>query len=170
MNEARAVLVMGVSGSGKSTVARPLAERLGARFVEADELHPLENVAMMERGEPLGNAQRWGWLDKVAEAAAAGTEPAVIACSALKRAYRDRLRRGLSAMSIVHLTGSRALLAERMQMRKGHFMPVSLLDSQLADLEPPGQEEVALALDVSASVEELVARAMAFAAPRLTES
>ncbi len=140
---------MGVAGSGKSTVARALADRLRAGFLEADLYHPPENIAAMSRGEPLDDGMRWGWLDAVGTAAAEARGTVVVACSALKRRYRDRLREKVGPMPIVHLAGDRALLARRMAERTGHFMPPSLLDSQFADLEPPGADEDAVALDVA---------------------
>ena len=161
------VLVMGVAGCGKSTIARVLAERLPAAFVEADSYHPPENIAAMSRGQPLDDAMRWGWLDAVAAARAEIDGPAVIACSALKRRYRDRLRAGLGPLTIVHLAGDKALLASRMASRPGHFMPSSLLESQFADLEPPGPDEGAVELNVAADPADLAEAALAFVRPRL---
>ena len=168
MNDGRQpVLVMGVSGSGKSTVARGLAERLDGVYVDADDLHPEENVAAMARGEPLTDALRWGWLDAVAEAMAT-TEPfAVVACSALKRVYRDRLRARLGAFPIVFLEGDHALLRERMAQREGHYMPVSLLDSQFATLEPPAPEEGAIRVSVAPPPDEVLDTALSELSPRL---
>ncbi len=168
MSERRGpVLVMGVSGAGKSTVARGLAERLGGVYVDADDLHPEENVATMARGEPLTDALRWGWLDLVAKAMAE-TEPfAVVACSALKRAYRDRLRAHLGPFPIIDLDGDRAQLRERMSRREGHYMPVSLLDSQLQTLEPPGPDEDAIAVSVAPSPDEIIATALTQLSSRL---
>jgi gluconokinase len=158
----RVILVMGVSGAGKSTVAGELAAHLGAAFVEADELHPPENVASMEAGVPLTDEMRWGWLDAVAARAQGlrGAGDVVVACSALKRVYRDRLRAVLGAdMAIVCLIGSHALLTERMGHRTGHFMPVTLLDSQLSTLEvPSGEGEIVL--DVAEPPEALIERAL----------
>ena len=157
-----AILVMGVSGSGKTSVARALADRLGATFVEADEYHPPANVAMMAKGRPLTDAMRRPWLealgDAVAEVRARGA--VVFACSALKRTYRTILERRAGPVETVHLTAPRALIFARMAARRDHFMPAALLDSQIADLEPPGPEEAAIVLDVSAPVEAL-ARAAA---------
>ncbi|EYD72772.1 gluconokinase [Limimaricola hongkongensis] len=160
MNERRGpILVMGVSGAGKSTVARGLAARLGGVYLDADDLHPEENVAAMSRGEPLTDALRWGWLDLVAEAMAR-TEPfAVVACSALKRAYRDRLRARLGEFPIVYLDGDYDLLRARMSIREGHYMPVSLLDSQFEALEPPSPEEGAIAVSVAPPPDEIIAEA-----------
>jgi gluconokinase len=151
MAEAWRVVVMGVSGCGKSTVGRALAARLGVNFVEGDALHSERNVAKMAAGTPLTDADRHGWLQLVAEqlnnptAAARGV---VASCSALKRNYRDLLRAGAPDLCFVHLHGSPALLADRLAARSGHYMPASLLASQLEILEPPGRDERALALDI----------------------
>lgn len=155
---------MGVSGSGKSTVGQALADRLGAELVEGDDLHPAANVEKMRRGEPLDDADRAPWLDRlhaaIAERVAAGTD-AVVASSALKRRYRDRLREGLppDAVRIVHLDVDRATLLDRLGRRQGHFMPPALLDSQLADLEEPLPNEAgAIVVDANRRVEVVVAQ------------
>jgi gluconokinase len=150
----RPVVVMGVSGSGKTTVGAALADALGLGFVDGDSLHPAANVAKMAAGIPLDDADRAPWLDAIGEVLAAG--PVVVACSALKRAYRDRLRAAAPSLRLVFLDGSRALLASRMAARPGHFMPTSLLDSQRATLEPPGLDEHPLTVDVATPVPELV--------------
>ena len=153
------VTVMGVSGSGKTTVGAALAQRLGVPFADADDFHPPANVAKMSAGTPLTDDDRWPWLDRVAEALRAEA-PLVIGCSALRRAYRDRIRAGAGGpVAFVHLAGSKALIGARMAARQGHFMPPALLDSQFATLEPPAPEEGALALDVAATPEALVAAA-----------
>lgn len=143
------LVMMGVSGSGKSTVGGVLAGRLGWDLGEGDDLHPEANVAKMAAGHPLTDADRWPWLDRVRgwidEHVAAG-RPGIITCSALKRAYRDVLRD--PHVVFVHLSGTREQLASRMTARQGHFMPVALLDSQLADLEPPGEDEQALHVEI----------------------
>ena len=151
----RPVVVMGVSGSGKTTVGAALADALGLRFVDGDALHPAANVAKMAAGIPLDDADRAPWLDAIGAVLAAG--PVVVACSALKRSYRDRLRAAAPAMQLVFLEGSRELLASRMAARPGHFMPASLLDSQLATLEPPTLDEHPMTADVAAPVAEIVA-------------
>lgn len=146
------VVVMGVSGCGKSTVGRGMAERLGVNFVEGDALHSEQNVARMAAGIPLTDADRHGWLQAVAEQlshATAAASGVVVSCSALKRAYRDLLRAGAPDLRFVFLHGSPALLAERMASRSGHYMPPSLLQSQLQTLEPPGRDEAAIALDIA---------------------
>lgn len=139
---------MGVSGCGKSTVGEALAARLGLPFVEGDELHPPENVARMRAGTPLTDADRASWLDRVAGALAAAEGGAVVSCSALKRSYRDRLRRAAPDVRFVHLHGPEPLLAARMAARSGHYMPPSLLASQLQTLEPPGADEHAVCLGI----------------------
>ena len=153
------LVVMGVSGSGKSTVGTRLAQRLGWSFMEGDELHPPANVAKMKHGEPLTDADRAPWLDAVADwidgwlrAGVGG----VITCSALKRAYRTRLAAGRRQLAFVYLAGDRSTLGARMANRRGHFMPPSLLASQLATLEEPGPEEPVIAVDIQQSVEAQV--------------
>ncbi|WP_375493010.1 gluconokinase [uncultured Jatrophihabitans sp.] len=144
------LVLMGVSGSGKSTVAHVLHDKLGWEFVEGDELHTALNVAKMASGHPLDDADREPWLHRVREridAAVAAGHPAVVTCSALKRHYRDELRD--PHVVFVFLCGSRDLLLARLRARHGHFMPPTLLDSQLADLEPPGPDEQAVTVDVS---------------------
>ena len=141
---------MGVSGAGKSTLAAALARALGAAFIEGDDLHPPGNIARMSAGEALSDDDRLPWLRAVADALAeaAADRGAVAACSALKRAYRDLIRRraGLP-VRFVYLEVDAATLGERLARRQGHFMPASLLQSQLADLEPPGPDEDALVVD-----------------------
>ncbi len=143
------LVIMGVSGSGKSTVAGVLAGRLGWDLEEGDDLHPPANVAKMAAGQPLTDADRWPWLDRVAhwiaEHADAG-RPGIITCSALKRSYRDRLR-GPNVV-FVHLDGSRDTLERRLNARLDHFMPSSLLDSQLSTLEPLGADESGVEIEL----------------------
>jgi gluconokinase len=158
-----AVIVMGVSGSGKTSVAVALAELLGLRFVEGDALHPAANVDKMSRGIPLTDDDRMPWLDLIgAEIAAAVNrgEGIVVSCSALKRFYRDRLRREAGGpLYFVYLEGSKALLASRMGARKGHFMPPSLLESQLETLEVPTGEPGVVTVDIDDTVEGIAAAA-----------
>jgi carbohydrate kinase (thermoresistant glucokinase family) len=154
----RPVVVMGVSGSGKTTVGAALADALGLRFVDGDALHPAANVAKMAAGIPLDDADRAPWLDAIGALLATG--PVVVACSALKRAYRDRLRAAAPELHLVFLDGSRELLASRMAARPGHFMPASLLDSQLATLERPDPDEHSVTVDIAAPVTEIVASLM----------
>ena len=157
------LVVMGVSGAGKSTVARPLAERLGWTFQEGDALHPAANIAKMKAGVPLTDADRLPWLVAIGEwmdkEAAAG-QGGVVTCSALKRAYRDILTKDRPFVRFVYLKGSRDLIAERVAHRAHHFMPASLLASQFADLQPLGADEHPIVVDVDqpveAQVEEIV--------------
>jgi gluconokinase len=146
------MVVMGVSGCGKSTVGLLLAGVLGAPYVEGDDLHSSENVERMRAGIALDDVQRRDWLqalaDRLAQAHMLG-HPLVVSCSALKRGYRDILRRGAPDLGLVHLQGTRDVLAARAGLRQGHYMPVSLLDSQFAILEPPGEDENALTFDVT---------------------
>ncbi|HEY7047043.1 MAG TPA: gluconokinase [Jatrophihabitantaceae bacterium] len=157
------LVVMGVSGSGKSRVAGLLAGRLGWDLAEGDELHPPENIAKMASGHPLTDADRWPWLAKVAAWIKQRTDvgqSGVITCSALKRSYRDLLRG--EHVVFVYLAGDRDVIATRLGLRHGHFMPSTLLDSQFATLEPPGPDERSVTVDISASVadeaDEIVAR------------
>lgn len=147
---------MGVSGSGKSTVGTALADRLGLPFEDGDHLHPRANVEKMAAGVPLTDDDRWPWLDLVGEWLAARPDGGVIVCSALKRVYRDRLRQHVPDADFLHLTGSMDTIAERQRNRPGHFMPPSLLPDQFATLEPLQADERGIAIDVSASVEEIV--------------
>jgi gluconokinase len=159
------VVVMGVAGCGKSVVGAALAEALDYRFIEGDRLHPPENVARMAGGQPLTDAHRAGWLDAVGarlSEAARGESGGVAACSALKRSYRDRLRRFCPGLVFIHLAIDKGTAKQRVGRRKGHFMPATLVDSQFADLEPPKANEAALTLDGTRPVAELVAAAAAF--------
>jgi len=165
MTIAPAVLVvMGVSGCGKTSVAQALVARLGWVFQEGDALHPPANVEKMRSGTPLTDADRWPWLDRVAawiDARRAAGEGGIITCSALKRAYRDRIIGTRTGVRLVYLYGDRALLAARVAARKHEYMPASLLDSQLATLEPPGANEHPIALDVTPAPEVLADEAIA---------
>ena len=167
--EATAWIVMGVSGCGKSTLGRALADRLGARFVEGDELHPPENVRAMSEGRALDDAMRAPWLRAVGDAAEAARREggAVVACSALKRAYRDLLRERVGALGFVFLDPPRAVLEARVASREGHYMPASLLQSQIDTLEPPGPGERVVRVASSGHAGEALAEALAgIAAPR----
>ncbi len=146
------VIVMGVSGSGKSTIGKPLADRLGLPFFDADEFHPLENVAKMAAGTPLTDADRWPWI-ALLNAKLRAEKNAVLACSALKQSYRDALARGLTDCRFVHLRGSIELIRARLADRKHRYMPASLLESQFATLEPPAS---ALAVDIGQPTERCV--------------
>lgn len=134
------IVVMGVSGSGKTTLGKLIAARIGAVFLEADEFHSPESIAKMSAGVPLTDDDRWPWLDRLAEALAAHRAPVVLACSALKKAYRDRLRHRLGAVVFVHPDGDAGVIHARMKARTDHYMPPSLLDSQIATLEDPAVE------------------------------
>ena len=162
------VVVMGVSGSGKTTVGERLAAQLGVPFVDGDALHPPANVAKMASGVPLTDDDRAPWLRIVGQAVA-GTAPdgVVVACSALKRSYRDLIRAEAPGTLFAELDGTRELLAARMSARPGHFMPVSLLDSQLATLEPLQQDEDGLRLDVGGSPDQLAGTIAAVVRPRV---
>ena len=154
-----ALIVMGVSGSGKSTIADGLAERLGWQSEDGDRFHPASNIAKMSAGHPLTDEDRWPWLQAIAneiDRRCKAGERAVIACSALKRAYRDVLVHGRSDVRIVYLDGSQALIAGRLAKRKGHFMPAGLLDSQFKTLEPPTKDENPLTVSIDASAEAIV--------------
>jgi len=154
------VVVMGVSGCGKSTVGRRLAQQLGATFLDADDFHPPANVERMRAGIALTDDDRADWLSALsARLAGAGraSEPVVLACSALKRSYRDALRRAAPRLTLIHLSGSAALLAERVAARQDHYMPPSLLPSQLTLLEAPSEDERAITLDVAAPTGDLIA-------------
>jgi gluconokinase len=154
-----AILVFGVSGAGKTTVGRMLAERLGWAFLDADDLHPKANVEKMRAGVPLDDADRWPWLDAVGQwidARAAEGRASVVACSALKRAYRERLRAGRPRLRSVYLAGAPALVAARLEQRKGHYWPASLLPTQFAALEPPTPDEHAIVVDIGPAPEALV--------------
>ncbi len=153
------VVVMGVSGCGKTTVGRLLARHLEVPFIEGDELHPPRNVELMAAGIALNDEDRAGWLDAVAAELARRPEGAVASCSALRRRYRDRLRRMVPALRFVHLRGDRAVLEERLAQRRGHYMPPTLLESQLQTLEPPSADEQPLELDITEPAEALARRA-----------
>jgi len=147
------VLVMGVAGVGKTTIGEALAGALGARFIDADDYHPPENVAKMKAGVPLGDEDRWPWLKRLNQELKK-EQSAVLACSALKESYRQRLAEGVKDFKVVYLHGSAELIRERMKTRKHRYMPAALLDSQLATLEPPLD---AVAIDVAATLEDSVA-------------
>ncbi len=154
------LVIMGVSGCGKSTVGERLAQRLGVPFLEGDALHPPHNVALMAAGTPLTDADRADWLDAIAGRLSdlLPDEGMVVSCSALKRMYRDRLRVAASDLQFVHLHGDPALLATRLAQRQGHYMPPALLISQLETLEIPSADESALSLDITEPADILVAQ------------
>lgn len=164
------VVVMGVSGCGKSSVGASLADNLEAVFVEGDSLHPPENVRKMRLGTPLQDQDRWPWLDRIGRllsGGAQGSGSVVVSCSALKRAYRDRLRElAGQPVTFVFLQGDRMLLAARMAGRNHAYMPLSLLDSQLATLELPQAEADVVTIDINQPLEAIVGRAMTVLALR----
>ena len=158
------IVVMGVSGSGKSTVAAGLARDLRLRMVDGDDLHLPESVTKMRSGIALEDADRWPWLDRIghylAEEGDQPTQGRIVACSALKRTYRDRIRRLVPSVRFIFLDGAPELIRDRMSRRKGHYMQPGLLDSQLHTLERPQPDETdVIALDIQAPVAQLVALA-----------
>jgi carbohydrate kinase (thermoresistant glucokinase family) len=156
------VVVMGVSGSGKSTIGALLAADLHAHFVDGDALHPASNVAKMAAGIPLDDADRWPWLAAVGHAlATAGEAGIVVACSSLKRVYRDAITAVAPGAVFVELDGSHDLLEQRIAGRHGHFMPSSLLDSQLATLEPLESDERGMRIDIEQPEDAIVREAVA---------
>ncbi|MGR9250599.1 gluconokinase [Rhizobium leguminosarum] len=158
-----AVIVMGVSGCGKSSVGERLAAQNGMPFLEGDQLHPAENVEKMAQGISLTDDDRLPWLDRIGaeiRTAQEASQGLVISCSALKRHYRDRLRQAATGRLVfVFLEGSRELLLSRMQARQGHFMPASLLDSQLETLEPPTGEAGVVTVAIDNALDDIVALA-----------
>jgi carbohydrate kinase (thermoresistant glucokinase family) len=165
---ARVAVIMGVSGSGKTTIGRALARRLGWLFQEGDALHPPENVAKMKAGHPLDDEDRAPWLAAIAatiDAWRAQGDAGIITCSALKRRYREIVIGDRPDVRLVYLEGSRDLIGERVRARRGHFMPASLLDSQFTALEPPAPDEHAITVAVDAPVAGSVAQIAASLSP-----
>jgi gluconokinase len=157
------LVVMGVSGSGKTTIAERLAEAEGWPLLEGDSFHPPANIAKMKAGTPLTDEDRWPWLRAIAtaiDADRARGESAVVACSALRRAYRDILIGERKDVRLVYLEGSKALIGERMRAREGHFMPAALLDSQFETLEPPGPDENPITVEIGGTPDEIVHQIM----------
>jgi len=158
-----AIIVMGVSGCGKSTIAELLSRDLGAPFRDGDSFHSEANVAKMRSGTPLTDEDRWPWLAAMAawiDEHRRRRQRVVLACSALKRVYRDALRDGHGDVRFVFLNGTKQEISVRMQARKGHYMPPALLDSQLATLEPPTAEEGPITVSIAATPEEIAAAAL----------
>jgi len=151
---------MGVSGCGKTTIGALVAHDLGLPFTDGDSLHPVGNIAKMAAGKPLDDGDRAPWLELVGKALAGSPDGLVVACSALKRSYRDAIRAQAPDAVFLHLDGSREVLGSRLEGRSGHFMPAALLDSQLATLEPLQADEAAVVIDISAPVAELVGDAV----------
>jgi gluconokinase len=150
------IVAMGVSGSGKSTVGAALAGRLGVPFEDADDLHPEANIAKMSRGEPLDDGDRYPWLERIGEWLVEHEHGGVIACSALKRKYRDQLRHHCHTVEFLHLSGGRDVIERRQASRPGHFMPASLLTSQFETLEPLAPDENGVVVEVDGSVDQIV--------------
>ncbi|MCP3770581.1 MULTISPECIES: gluconokinase [Streptomyces] len=162
MNTPHVVVVMGVAGTGKTTIGPLLAARYGVPYAEGDDFHPPANIAKMSAGTPLDDEDRWPWLDAIGEwARGRAGLGGVVSSSALKRSYRDRLRAAAPDVVFVHLTGDRALIEDRMSHREGHFMPTALLDSQFATLQPLETDETGVAVEVSGSPEEITEQAVA---------
>ncbi|MCP1412195.1 carbohydrate kinase (thermoresistant glucokinase family) [Paenarthrobacter sp. A20] len=157
VNARHHIVVMGVAGCGKSTIGAALAERLDAEFLDGDSLHPQANIDKMASGTPLDDDDRAPWLAEIGRRFPASNSALVIACSALKRSYRDIIRSADPSVVFVHLHGTRELLNARMNARPGHFMPASLLDSQLATLEPLQSDEAGVVVNIAQSVEDIVA-------------
>jgi gluconokinase len=160
------IVVMGVSGAGKSTVGAALARRLDVAFADADAFHSQANIAKMAEGKPLTDEDRYPWLDAVGEWLARHGDGGVMSCSALKRQYRDRLRAHCPQIEFLHLTGSPQLIARRQASRPGHFMPSSLLNSQFNALEPLGPDENGIAVDAGERVDAIVEAFLRYAADR----
>lgn len=158
------VVVMGVSGSGKSSVGAGIAAALGLRFIDGDALHSAQAVAKMQAGIALHDDDRWPWLDRIGSCLAdptSGPHGVVVACSALKRVYRDRIRRAAAGVRFVFLDGSAALIGARLSERVGHYMPATLLASQLQTLEPPGLDEPDASREsIERSIDDIVADAV----------
>ena len=155
----RCFVVMGVAGCGKSTVGLAVAEAVGATYLDGDDLHPESNIAKMSSGRSLNDDDRAPWLDKVGAALRVRDGTVLIGCSALKRAYRDRIRAAAGEqVRFLHLAGARGVIEARMSVRSGHFMPVTLLDSQFAALEPLQADEDGIAVDIDQPIARVVAQ------------
>lgn len=156
------IIVMGVSGSGKTTVGEAVARRIHAKFIDGDDLHPRTNIQKMGSGHPLNDEDRMPWLERLSDAAYSlnhKNETGIIVCSALKRRYRDRLRDGNPGMVFLYLKGSFDVIMERLKARSGHFMPTDLLKSQFDALEEPGSDEPdVLCVDIDADIDNVVQR------------
>lgn len=163
------IVVMGVSGSGKSAVGAALAQRLRVPFGDADDFHPPANIAKMTAGEALDDDDRYPWLDAIGEWLAGHHDGGVMSCSALKRKYRDQLRRHCADIEFVHLSGTPEVIGKRQASRPGHFMPASLLQSQFATLEPLESDERGITIDVDQNIDSIVDVFVALSATRTTE-
>jgi gluconokinase len=160
------VVVMGVSGSGKSTVGAALAQRLRVPFVDADTLHPPANIAKMAAGQPLNDRDRYPWLERVGGWLAAHRDGGVVSCSALKHKYRDQLRAHCPRVEFLYLSGSPELIGGRLAARSGHFMPAALLRSQFDALEPLGADEAGVTVDAGQDIDAIVDTFAAWSAAR----
>lgn len=163
------VVVMGVSGSGKSTVGAALAQRMRVPFADADDFHPAANIAKMSAGHALDDDDRYPWLESIGEWLAEHHDGGVMGCSALKHKYRDQLRRHCADVVFLYLSGSAEVIRRRQASRPGHFMPAALLDSQFATLEPLGPDEAGIAIDVDQSIDAIVDEYVARSATATTE-
>jgi gluconokinase len=165
------IVVMGVSGSGKSTVGAALAQRLRVPFADADDFHPPANIAKMTAGQPLDDDDRYPWLEAIGQWLAERCDDGggVMSCSALKRKYRDQLRRHCVGVEFLHLSGTPEVISRRQASRPGHFMPASLLASQFATLEPLESDERGIAIDVDQNIDSIVDNYVALSATRTTE-
>jgi len=155
------LVVMGVSGCGKSTVGHALAQRLAVEMIDGDDLHLPESVARMRAGQPLEDADRWPWLDRIGQRLAGSSTGLIVACSALRRSYRDRIRRQAPGVRFIFLDGPFELIAQRVAQRTGHYMPATLLESQFSTLErPDAQEADVVRLTIDRPVQELTEAAV----------
>jgi gluconokinase len=165
------IVVMGVSGSGKSTVGAALAQRLRVPFADADDFHPPANIAKMTAGQPLDDDDRYPWLEAIGQWLAERCDAGggVMSCSALKRKYRDQLRNHCAGIEFLHLSGTPEVISKRQASRPGHFMPASLLASQFATLEPLASDERGIAIDVDQNIDSIVDNYVALSNTRTTE-
>jgi gluconokinase len=164
------IVVMGVSGSGKSTVGAALAQRLRVPFADADDFHPPANIAKMTAGQPLDDDDRYPWLEAIGEWLARHcSDGGVMSCSALRRKYRDQLRRHCPDVKFMHLSGTPEVIGKRQASRAGHFMPASLLASQFATLEPLELDEPGIVIDVDQNIDSIIDNYVALSAARTTE-
>ncbi|MBB2989099.1 gluconokinase [Mycolicibacterium iranicum] len=163
------IVVMGVSGSGKSTVGAALAQRLRVPFADADDFHPPENIAKMTAGHPLNDQDRHPWLESIGEWLALHRDGGVMSCSALKRRYRDQLRRHCAGIEFLHLEGTLETIGRRQASRPGHFMPAALLASQFETLEPLEPDEHGVAIDVAQTIDLIIESYIATTVPEKAE-
>jgi len=163
------IVVMGVSGSGKSTVGAALAQRLRVPFADGDDFHPPANIAKMTAGQPLDDDDRYPWLEAIGQWLADHHDGGVMSCSALKRKYRDQMRRHCADVEFLHLSGTPEVIGKRQASRPGHFMPASLLQSQFATLEPLDPDERGTVIDVDQNIDSIVDNYVELTATRTTE-